>query len=307
MQNSKRSWVHLINWLLYSNLFIALCAVAMTLQTLFLLQQEWKTGLALLGLVFFSTWFIYALHRLVSWRKLNARLDIPRFQIIGNYQSHIKIYAGFAALMATICFFYLKPRTQGALILPALLSLGYVLPFIGKHQLRLRDLPFIKIFLIAGVWSYVTVLLPLLETGIILQMDALYSITRLIIPLFLERALFIFIITLPFDLRDWKLDQHHAVKTVPTVLGPQRTIYLGLGLLLCWSLIVTVCYPWPLFLATYATALWTGILLWYTLRTGTDGGTVQVVEDDYYYTGLIDGTMIVQAVLVILTHYYSAG
>ena len=307
MQNSKRSWVHLINWLLYSNIFIALCAVAMTLQTLFLLQQKWKTGLALLGLVFFSTWFIYALHRLVSWRKLNARLDIPRFQIIGNYQNHIKIYAALAAILAVGCFFYLERPTQWGLILPALLSLGYVLPFIGKRQLRLRDLPFIKIFLIAGVWSYVTVLLPLLETGIMLQMNEIYSIAHLIIPLFLERALFIFIITLPFDLRDWKLDQHHAVKTVPTVLGPKRTIYLGLGLLLCWSLMFTVSYPWPLLLAGYVSAFWTGILLWYTLRTGTDRAEVQVVEHDYYYTGLIDGTMIVQAVLVMLTYHCLGG
>lgn len=307
MQNGKRSLVNVINWLLYSNIFIALCAVAMTLQTLFLLQQEWKTSLALLGLVFFSTWFIYALHRLVSWRKLNASLDIPRFQIIGNYQSHIKIYAVLAAILAAICFFYLEQRTQWALLLPALLSLGYVLPFIGKRQLRLRDLPFIKIFLIAGVWSYVTVLLPLLEAGIHLQMNGIRSITHLILPSFLERALFIFIITLPFDLRDWKLDQHHAVKTVPTALGPKRTIYLGLCLLLCWSLIITALYPWPLLLGGYATALWTGILLWHTLRIEKKGEEIQVVEHDYYYTGLIDGTMIVQVVLIMLAFYCLGG
>lgn len=281
-----------INWLLYSNIFIAFCAVALSVQTLFLLQQDWKTSPALLGLVFFSTWFIYALHRLVSFQKLNASLDIPRFQIIGNYQQHIQGYALVAAVLAGACFFFLEGATQLALILPALLSLGYVLPFIGKQQLRLRDLHFVKIFLIAIVWAYVTVLLPILET-------ATFSSLSTVGGLFLERALFIFIITLPFDLRDWKLDEHHAVKTIPTLLGPQNTIYLGLFLLIIWNLFTTFLYSWPSTLGFYATSLGTAILLWHTLDWKSKSSDLQIVEHDYYYTGLIDGTMILQAVLVI--------
>lgn len=287
----KTKVIPLLNWLLYSNVFIALCALAMTAQTLFLLDKEPTTSPALLGLVFFSTWFIYTLHRLVSWRKLNARLDIPRFQIIGHYQSHLKFYAGFSIIGAMACFFYLKCATQLALLLPALLSLGYVLPFLGQKRLRLRDLHFVKIFLIAGVWSYVTVILPVLETGGHLEGTSFH-----LIGVFLERSLFIFIITLPFDLRDWKLDAHHAVKTIPTVLGPQNTIRLGLGLIVLWMLLPTLLYPWPLPLGFYTTAIWTGYLLLRTLKSTQ--GTVQVVEQDYYYTGLIDGTMLVQVSLV---------
>lgn len=281
-----------INWLLYSNIFIAFCALAMTVQSLFLLHQDWKTSPALLGLVFFSTWFIYALHRLVSWQKLDDNLAIPRFQIIGNYKLHIQVYAGIAAVVAGVCFCFLEWATQLALVLPALLSLGYVLPFIGKQQLRLRDLHFVKIFLIAIVWAYVTVLLPILETGT----HTSFSSTG---GLFLERTLFIFIITLPFDLRDWKLDEHHAVKTIPTVLGPQNTIYLGLFLLIIWNVLVTFLHPWPATLGFYGTSLGTAILLWYTLDRKTNSPELSIVEQDYYYTGLIDGTMILQALLVV--------
>ncbi|MGH1335414.1 MAG: hypothetical protein ACRBFS_04740 [Aureispira sp.] len=292
-----------MNWLLYSNIFIAFCAVAMTAQTLFLLGKELMTSPALLGLVFFSTWFIYALHRLVSWRKLDARLDIQRFQIIGAYQRHIKFYAGFSALLAAFCFFYLERATQLALLLPALLSLGYVLPFIGRQRLRLRDLHFIKIFLIAGVWAYVTVVLPLLETfsyGIGEYGNPAVSNTTLsIILLLVERALFIFIITLPFDLRDWKLDAYHSVKTIPTLLGPERTIYLGVFLLLLWGVLIMGVYIWPLPLGYSISGLWTGVLLWRTLDRDGNENTTQVVEHDYYYTGLIDGTMLVQALLII--------
>lgn len=298
MQGVKASLIKGKNWLLYSNIFIALCAVALTAQTLFLLQKDLKTSPALLGLVFFSTWFIYALHRLVSWRKLDARLDIPRFQIIGAYQQHIKLYALFSAVAAGLCFLYLERATQQALLLPALLSLGYVLPFIGKRQLRLRDLHFVKIFLIAVVWAYVTVVLPFFE----LQPLVNFCCEPTSYPLwllFLERALFIFIITLPFDLRDWKLDQHHAVKTIPTLLGPQKTIYLGLFLLVIWCLLITANYAWPLPLGYWTSALWTGLLLWKTLEKQPNDATKKVVQQDHYYTGWIDGTMLVQAGLVI--------
>lgn len=282
-----------MNWLLYSNIFIAFCGGAMTVQTFFLLKKELMTSPALLGLVFFSTWFIYALHRLVSWHKLDARLDIPRFQIIGNYQSHIKVYALIALVLTVVCFCYLERPTQVAVCLPALLSLGYVLPFIGKRQLRLRDLHFVKIFLIAGVWGYVTVVLPIVELGLYYNIGLSY-----ILLLLLERSLFIFIITLPFDLRDWKLDQHHAVKTIPNLLGAKKTIYLGIFLLVIWNLLVTSLYQLPLSLGYYLSSLWTGSLLLRTLSSDPQKKGVQVVEHDYYYTGLIDGTMLVQTLLV---------
>ena len=59
---------------------------------------------------------------------------------------------------------------QIAIILPAFFSLGYIFPVFGKQQFRLRDFNGIKIFLVAGVWAYVTVLMPTLEMDIPLTM-----------------------------------------------------------------------------------------------------------------------------------------
>ena len=273
-------WTKFINWLLYSHFFIALCAVAMTLQTGYLVPAI-DPGPTLLGRVFFSTLTIYALHRLVSARKVGDALSIERFDIIRTYQHHIWGYTVLGIVGTAICFFLLPWRLKGALLLPGVLSLGYVFPFWGKQRLRLRDFHYLKIFLIAGVWAYVTVVLPAIEQGMP---------WHTILLLATERALFIFMITLPFDLRDAHLDAYHAGKTLPTQMGTTSTLYLATGVYLLWSILVGFLYPTPTSWALWASGGYAWILVCYAPK----------VKHDYYYTGLIDGTMLVQFGLIAL-------
>lgn len=273
----------LINFLLYSNIYIAFCAVAMTAQTLYIYDIDIKTSPALLGLVFFSTLVIYALHRLVSLSKVDKSLEVERFNVIGTYKRHIQIYAGLGILGGGICFFLLNRPTQYALIIPALLSLGYVIPFMGNKKLRLRDVHFIKIFLIAIVWSYVTVLLPFLEYEITIGIREL--------GILLERILFIFVITLPFDLRDWEIDKKNQVRTIPATIGVKNTLRLAAFMLIIWALLIFQLYTFPIALGLLVSGISTGILVYYSPKQ----------EHDYYFTALMDGTMILQYGLVVLS------
>lgn len=275
----------LINFLLYSNIYIAFCAVAMTAQTLYIYDIDIKTSPALLGLVFFSTLVIYALHRLVSLSKVDKSLEVERFNVIGTYKRHIQIYAGLGILGGGICFFLLNRPTQYALVIPALLSLGYVIPFMGNKKLRLRDVHFIKIFLIAIVWSYVTVLLPFLEYEITIGIQEL--------GVLLERILFIFVITLPFDLRDWEIDKKNQVRTIPATIGVNNTLRLAAVILIIWALLVFQLYTLPIALGLLVSGISTGILVYYSPKQ----------EHDYYFTALMDGTMILQYGLVVVPQF----
>lgn len=275
-------FIAIINFVLYSHIFIAACALALTLQTLHIQDIDYRTSPALLGLVFFSTLVIYALHRLVSLHKVDKSLQIDRFLVIGQYRQHIQLYALLGSVGLVSCFFYLQSATQIALVAPALLSLGYVLPFLGKRRLRLRDLHFIKIFLIAIVWSYVTVLLPFIEHQQTVEMQT--------IGMLIERSIFIFVITLPFDLRDWKIDQHNQVHTIPAHIGVSKTIRLALLLLVIWLVFCFAIYPLSLVLPLAITGLVVAYLLWLSPKQ----------KHDYFFTGLVDGTMLLQAFLVWL-------
>lgn len=277
--------IKVLDFLLYSNIYIALCAVAMTCQTLLILDIHWKTSPALLGLVFFSTLAIYALHRLLSLKKVHNSLGGQRFQTIEKYKKHIQIYFFLSVLGLGFCLFFLNRATLWALITPALLSLAYVLPFLGKSKLRLRDVHYIKIFLIALVWAYVTVLLPLLELEIVLDSRSF--------GMLIERIFFIFMITLPFDLRDLEMDKHNKVRTIPTAIGVQNTLYLALFVFVVWLGIVFLVYDNNFFLPLMISGILTIFLVYKSPKQ----------QYDYYFTGIIDGTMILQWAIVLLWQF----
>lgn len=269
--------------MLYSNLYIALCALAATWQTVYLFELPLLLSAPLYPFVFFATWLIYALHRLLSLKRLPKALRIQRFQVIGHYQKHIWLYAAVAALGAAWFFFQLQWKSQLLLLLPALLSFGYVLPFLGKKRRRLRDVHFVKIFLIALVWAVVTAVLPFLESQ--------RALDERLLLLFLERACFIFAITLPFDIRDLPLDRENGVKTLPAVLGVWPSIYLAWGLLLLTAGLCLLLYPPLLQMGLLTSLLISALLIAYAPKQ----------KQDYYFTALIDGLILLQAFLVALS------
>ena len=235
---------------------------------------------------FAATLCIYALHRLVGMKKVQQYKEKYRYHIIEKYRSHILLYAICGGAISAYLFFRLTLQNQLLLFVPAFIAVGYVLPFFGRQR-RLRDFHYIKIFLIAIVWSFITVVLPIVE-----YMPIWKEIHLLLV---LERALFIFAITIPFDIRDLQVDKHINVKTLPSVLGEQRSkILSGILLMMAGGLAGGLwfigIYPTPAFFGIYCSYLITGIFI---IFSSAD-------RHDYFYTGLMDGMMILQFLLVCL-------
>lgn len=281
-----------IDLFLYSNVYIAAAAVALTWQTQLILFGEFELD-TLSVLVFFATMFIYASHRLIGLFSVKKFLKEGRFHIINTYKNHIWIYTGIAVIGLIYAFFQVSFRVQLALVLPGLISLGYVIPFLGfkkNRKLRLRDLNWIKIFLIAIVWAYVTVILPIIEIRSVSWSDVL---------IFVERAVFIFMITLPFDIRDLKVDQYNNVKTIPAVYGIPFTMKLVLASLIFLLILASANYVFvpasPIYFAAFG--LWLSLISTYIFIRISINKT-----DDYYFTGLLDGTMWLQFVCVWAFH-----
>lgn len=263
----------------------------MLVQTQFIFSQktEWNW---LLGLVFFSTLFVYALHRIIGISRVHEFQDMERYAVISKFKHHITFYAIIAGLCAVISFWNVGLPIQLSLIIPGIISLGYVLPFL-KGKKRLRDFNHIKIFLIAIVWAWVTVILPAMEVGRGLKLETWI--------MSFERALFIFAITLPFDIRDLKVDAHSEVKTIPAVIGIDKTKWLGIGVLILAFLLSVSLY----FLGTYNENTLLGLFI-SNLTTLYFVRLSDRIKHDYFFTGIMDGTMILQFVLIYFLTTYLA-
>lgn len=271
-----------IDLLLYSNLWIAFAAVAMAAQTQYLLAGA-VYSTPLLGFILFATLFLYAAHRIVGLKRSAPFRQSGRYQVIGQFKSHIVFYALIAALCAALFYFQLPFRLMLATVAPCLLALGYVMPlWRGK---RLRDVHYIKIFLIAITWSWITVILPAIELGMA------YAIPLYI--MLLERMFFVFAITIPFDIRDLEIDAYNQVKTLPAALGVRQSQRWAAAALLLMCLLAGLnyyldVYRLPQLVALVSSAFGAVLLVYYAERT----------QHDYFFTGLVDGLMVLQFVLV---------
>jgi 4-hydroxybenzoate polyprenyltransferase len=235
--------------------------------------------------VFTSTIFVYSLHKLFGIGKVKKFENEGRFAIIKKYKSHILIYAVLGGL-STIYFFYtLDLQIQLLLFLPGIISFLYVIPFFSNKK-RLRDFDFIKIFLISITWGLIIGIIPYLETG--------YAIDGKGILYFCEKVLFIFSITLPFDVRDIQIDKQNQVKTLPSIIGEKKSyilsyVVLGICIAIVFTLFLMGVYTLSLFIAISIGYLITLLIIIFSYNK----------QHDYYFSGLLDGTIILISLLGI--------
>ena len=274
----------IVDLLLYGNFWIALCASSMVFQTIWLLDRQWLFP-PLLWFVFGSTLALYGAHRYIGIRKTHFFAeDDDRFATIKRYRSHILLYGLIGSAIAAFYFFQLGLHAQLLLTIPILLSLGYILP-VFKSQ-RLRDFRFVKIFAIALSFAWITVFVPGWDRMPVLEC----------VLLFLEKFAFILAITLPFDIRDLKVDTHARLETIPGRIGVFRTLRMVTILLVLAAILVGTNYTLGFYNIKNSLAL----ALFYLLLIPICFQSRRI-RHDYFYAGLLDGTMLLQTVLIIFS------
>jgi len=235
-----------VDLLYYGNFWIALCALSLFWQTECILINDIRFD-ELAGFVFCSTLFLYAAHRIVGLRRVQKFTNKGRYLIIQKFKYHIFAYAFLGGVGAAFFFFQLPTNLQLIVIAPSLLSLGYVVPLFGKDR-RLRDFSFIKIFLVAIVWAWVTAVLPWA------QINGTFSTEAILKSLYLSYAALCFMIIISSYL--------FAIGLYP--------VFAYYGILLSY--------------------LTTSIFVYFTPSQ----------DHDYFFTGVMDGTMILQFLFVVL-------
>ncbi len=265
------------DFLLYSNIWIATAAAALYYYSKYYFTSD--ASLDLVGLFVFCTCvWLYSLHRFIGLRRVNIADSSYRYRQIHTYKVPFQVIAVISFVASLLLVTQLSWRQIFVLVIPGILSLLYVLPVFSRQR-RLRDFHYIKLFVIAFVWGALTVLLPLDQC-----IDC-YSYSSIFL-LFLERAIFVFALTLPFDIRDLSIDRADGVKTLATTLGIKGVWLTSLILLVFSSM---------LFLYLFATHQIGAPILYIHLTTNLLTLLCVMLafwrQHDWYYTGLLDGAM----------------
>lgn len=270
----------LLDAVLFSNLFIATAAAAQVAFTYQLIGAA--PNLKVIGLVFCATLALYSFSMLMAKPSNPLASPFKRVKWIFSNQSLFITLGLMAAVYGAVLSLSLNTPDQILLILLGLIAISYNLPLyrLGEKRVGLRNLPAIKFFLVALVWTFSVVLLPVLELQ---NTDITPSLTQ--IPLLIaQRLLLISAIVIPFDVRDIYQDQIHQLKTIPVVLGEKKAYRLCFGLLL--STLLFSSFVSPLFsLEFIAISITILISFWLIFKyTGE--------KNEYYYFFFLDGLLI---------------
>ena len=206
-----------------SSLHVALAVVSFTMVTF--LNFNLKAGSNILVFVFFSTVVAY------NFVKYFSLLKVQRETITTEMKGIVMLsLVSLIPLVMTLNAMTLE--TFLFIFCLGILTLIYVLPLLPKTK-NLRDVSGLKIFVIALVWTGTTVGLPFFVTdqgNTLLDTETIYYAS--------SRFFLIIALTIPFEIRDTKLDSPY-LKTLPQWVGITNTKVIGV-LLSLLSLVILV-------------------------------------------------------------------
>ena len=142
-------------------------------------------------------------------------------------------------------------------------------------------------------WASTTILLP-----VILNLGWSAISSSHIYLLFIEQFLFIFAITLPFDVRDLKYDLSFKMRTIPSKIGITKTIQLAhLFLLITVGLKYYQLYSGQInsaqFIANSVAIFITGVIIAFT----------SMRRSELFFSGLVESTMILLYLSTLVLQY----
>lgn len=264
----QRFWFNsLLKFLVQSNLVVSISGGFLTfgIAKHFSINHSIQYGL----LVFLLIFAVYTLQRIADKSGFHdVFLEKHDFSSI-----IVSVIALILALILGISLFNFSFLLVTLSLVFAFLCYWYTMPVLGK---KLREVPGIKIVVIAFTWTYACVFFPALNEGV--------ELNKLLI---LSCLIFIYITAtiLPFDIRDVATDKmKHG--TIPQLIGVIPTKIIGILLLLIFVLgnlfyEVVKLENWVFFVATISQII---LILFVSQKR------------NYLYFGLVDALIVLLGV-----------
>ncbi|MFG6685641.1 hypothetical protein ACGK9U_03600 [Mariniflexile sp. HNIBRBA6329] len=208
----------LLDFYINSSIHVALAVFSLTWITL--LEFEILYDENLLFFVFFASITGYNFVKYFGFAKFHHRS-------LANWLKTIQVFSFFSFL--SMCYFAFKLNVDTLIYIAVfgLVTFLYAIPFLPKHLFldnhnNLRNVGGLKVYLIALVWTGVTVFLPLINNQYPMHADVLFTA--------FQRCIFIIVLMLPFEIRDLMYDSL-KLATIPQKIGVKRTKVIGILLL----------------------------------------------------------------------------
>lgn len=227
-----------------------------------------------------ATFSVYNLQRIYKFKK-QTTIQTETYNWLKermNWMIPLATICGILALLLSACLVKDVLSNVWLFLLTILVSIFYVVPIFGK---RLREIPFLKTFFVAIVWTCVLFYIPWLNEA--RKTEVVQN----------ELTAFFFLfasLTIPFDIRDIEQDRMHH-KTLPLLFGSTLSKVVSIAFLATFCLIIAIINQKLVENILFASvSILTALLIFFANSTRS-----------IYFFAALDGTM----VLIGLVKFFS--
>ncbi|NCI46089.1 UbiA prenyltransferase family protein [Sediminibacterium soli] len=293
----------LIRTVLFGNYFYGICAVALSAEAA--LQQQYPLNSFVYYIIVFSATVVYYTHAYIAEPATHTTLNARSLWYRAHAKS-VRISQVVLTLVLLVAGGYLLRQLWQPILamhwqewllllvfpLVAALYYGSVKPGAATNSLRKQG--WVKPFVIGFSWAGPVTLYPLLFTD--LSIGEHYQLTLVGFLLFIKNFMYITLLCIMFDIKDFAADHNQQLKTFVVELGLRKTIFyiliplaaVGLGTFLLYASIRQ--FPVLRVLINTLPFLLL-IIVAYSLHRR---------KNILYYLAIIDGLMLVKAICGII-------
>lgn len=295
-------WKKLTEYTLFGNLFYGICAVALSVEAAFQLQVPLNHPV-FYGVLFCAT-VVYYTHAYIHERYIDPHnrraawynryhITVTFLQVVftiltvaGSLYLLLRYFRGITTIPLT--------HWLAALAFPFVAAFYYDLPFLRLFSLNLRRTGWMKPFVIGFVWAGTVTIYPILWHEI--ESRTVYHFELLTGWLVLKNWMYITVLCIMFDIKDYASDSNNQLKTFVVQVGLRKTIFniiipITLAGLVSLFLFARLDHLPPLRIACNIPPFILLIWVAYSLHER---------KNILYYLAVIDGLMLVKAICGIL-------
>jgi len=292
----------IIRFIFFGNIFYGLCAVALAMEAS--LQQSYPLNDLLFYVLVFLVTVLY--YNVAYITEKPSPAHHPRSRWYADHLGFIKwLHLALTLLFVSLIVYSLDRHWVVLLQLPVdvwlvlfsfplAASLYYGINHRAVGRFSLRNVGWLKPFIIGFSWAGLVTIIPIVYHQI--TQGGVFSFSLLMVLLFIKNFMFISLLSILFDIKDYATDSNLQLKTYVVKNGLRKTIFyfiipltvLGLGSFLVYGLLHVFSIP-KLLLNTVPFLL----LVWVAR-------SLQRRRSIFYYLVIIDGLMLTKALCGIV-------
>ena len=206
---------HIFDFYINSSIHVSLAVVSLSWLTLLEFGVEYDKNM--LYFIFFASITGYNFVKYFGLARFHHRS-------LAIWLREIQVFSFFCFLLMCFYMFRIETKTLFYVLGCGVLTFLYAIPLLPKRlfldsQQNLRSISGLKIYIIALVWSGVTVFLPLVNNGVSLESSE-------VIITGIQRFVLVIALTIPFEIRDLQYDSL-KLSTIPQKMGVRQTKIIG--------------------------------------------------------------------------------